>query len=76
MATDIHAEAEELIRKAQAQPGIAELMRAYGRYDEMMEQTRMYIKRNKPGFHLRSDDARRFDTWRILPSRSIIVGRR
>ncbi len=48
MATDIHTEAEELIRKAQAQPGIAELMRAYGRYDEMMEQTRMYVEGNKP----------------------------
>lgn len=48
MATDFQAEAEELIRRAQAQPGITELMRAYGRYDEVMEQTRVYVEGNKP----------------------------
>ncbi len=48
VATDVQTEAEELIRKAQAQPGITELMRAYGRYGEMMEQTRMYVEGNKP----------------------------
>lgn len=41
-------EVEELIRKAQAQPGITELMRVYGRYGEMMEQTRIYVEGNKP----------------------------
>lgn len=41
-------EAEDLIRKAQAQPGITELMRAYGRYDEVMEQGRAYVEGNTP----------------------------
>jgi len=45
---DVQREAEELIRKAQAQPGITELMRAYGRYDEVMEQSRAYVEGSKP----------------------------
>ena len=48
MATDIsQKEAEILIRKAQAQPGIPELMMTYGRYEEVMEQTRAYMDCNK-----------------------------
>jgi hypothetical protein len=47
MAADVRSEAEALIRRAQAQPGITELMRAYGRYDEIMEQTRIYVEGNK-----------------------------
>ena len=34
---------ENIIKQAQAQPGIAELMKAYGRYDEVMEQSRAYV---------------------------------
>jgi hypothetical protein len=41
---NMQREAEELIRKAQEQPGITELMRAYGRYDEVMEQSRAYVE--------------------------------
>ena len=33
---------EAIIREAQNQPGISELMRAYGRYDEVMEQNQAY----------------------------------
>jgi hypothetical protein len=44
---DLQKEAEEMIRKAQAQPGIADLMRAYGRYDEVMEQSRAYLERRR-----------------------------
>jgi hypothetical protein len=36
---------DELIKKSQAKPGIIELMRAYGRYDEAVEQSRMYFSK-------------------------------
>jgi len=46
MASDNRQEElDRLIRKAQSQPGIIELMRAYGRYDEVVEQSRAYIER-------------------------------
>jgi hypothetical protein len=35
---------ERLIRRAQAQPGISELMKVYGRYDEVIEQYRVYTE--------------------------------
>ena len=35
---------EEIIRKAQAQPGISDLLSIYGKYDEVMEQTRIYVE--------------------------------
>jgi hypothetical protein len=35
---------EDIIKQAQAQPGITELMKAYGRYDEVMEQSRAYVE--------------------------------
>jgi len=38
-------ELDTLIKKAQSQPGITELMRAYGRYDEVLEQSRAYFER-------------------------------
>ncbi|MGF3496677.1 MAG: hypothetical protein ACQXXC_03500 [Methanolinea tarda] len=38
-------ELDTLIKKAQSQPGITELMRAYGRYDEVLEQSRAYVER-------------------------------
>jgi len=46
MASDTRQEElDTLIRKAQSQPGITELMRAYGRYDEVIEQSRAYVER-------------------------------
>jgi hypothetical protein len=41
---DVQRQRDDLVRKAQAQPGINELMRAYGRYDEVMEQSRAYVE--------------------------------
>ncbi len=41
---DVQSEIEVLIKQAQAKPGISELMKAYGRYDEVMEQSREYIE--------------------------------
>lgn len=35
---------EDIIRRAQAQPGISELTKVYGRYDEVMEQSRAYVE--------------------------------
>ncbi len=40
----LQGELDTLIKKAQSQPGITELMRAYGRYDEVIEQSRAYIE--------------------------------
>ena len=41
---------EDIIRRAQARPGISELMKVYGRYDEVIEQSREYLEtRNTPG---------------------------
>lgn len=42
--TDLQKDLEEIIRQAQAQPGIADLMIAYGRYDEVLEQSRAYVQ--------------------------------
>lgn len=47
MTAGVQTELEELIRKAQAQPGITELMRAHGRYREVMEQTYTYVEGDK-----------------------------
>lgn len=33
------------IKKAQAQPGIAELARAYGGYEDLVERSRAYLAR-------------------------------
>jgi len=46
MATEnLSEELDILIKKAQSQPGITELMRAYGRYEEVIEQSRVYVER-------------------------------
>jgi len=38
----------ELIKSAQKQPGIADLMFVYGQYDEMLEKSREYLEGIKP----------------------------
>jgi len=48
MAKDhIQEDLDALIKKAQSQPGITELMHAYGRYNEVMEQSKSYIEGQK-----------------------------
>ena len=37
-------EIDELIKSAQKQPGIADLMYVYGEYAEMMEKSREYLE--------------------------------
>ncbi|MFZ2071915.1 MAG: hypothetical protein WAV32_10055 [Halobacteriota archaeon] len=39
---------EELIKSAQEQPGIADLMFVYGQYDEMLQKSREYLEGVKP----------------------------
>jgi len=39
------AEYDEVVKKAQQQPGIAELMKAYGRYDELVKRANAYLSR-------------------------------
>ncbi|MEA1945526.1 MAG: hypothetical protein U9N07_09420 [Euryarchaeota archaeon] len=41
-------ELDELIKSAQKQPGIADLMFVYGQYDEMLEKSREYLEGIKP----------------------------
>jgi hypothetical protein len=42
--TTLPNDLERLIRRAQAQPGVSELMKIYGRYDEVIEQYRAYTE--------------------------------
>jgi len=44
----IKLELEELIKSAQQQPGIADLMFVYGQYDEMLQKSREYLEGVKP----------------------------
>ena len=44
----IKVELDELIKSAQQQPGIAELMLVYGQYDEMLRKSREYLEGVKP----------------------------
>lgn len=41
-------ELDELIRKAQAEPGIMDLLAVYGHYGEIMEKSRNYLVGMKP----------------------------
>lgn len=41
-------EIERMIKHAQEQPGIAELMEAYGRYDEFVKQADAYLSSFRP----------------------------
>jgi len=44
----IKVELDELIKSAQQQPGIADLMLVYGQYDEMLRKSREYLEGVKP----------------------------
>jgi len=39
----IKLEFDELLKRAQEQPGIADLMFVYGQYDEMLQKSREYL---------------------------------
>ncbi len=42
------SELDELIKKAQAEPGIVDLLAVYGQYGEVMEKSREYLVGMKP----------------------------
>ena len=42
------SEYEELIKKAQEMPGIIELMKVYGQYEEMIYKSNYYLGAIKP----------------------------
>lgn len=44
----IKVELDELIKSAQQQPGIADLMFVYGQYDEMLRKSAEYLEGVKP----------------------------
>ena len=44
----IKVELDELIKSAQQQPGIADLMLVYGQYDEMLRKSGEYLEGVKP----------------------------
>jgi len=44
----IKLELDVLIKSAQQQPGIADLMFVYGQYDEMMQKSREYLEGVRP----------------------------
>jgi len=44
----IESELDELIKRAQKQPGVADLMFVYGQYDEMMQKSREYLEGVRP----------------------------
>lgn len=44
----IKLELDELIKSAQEQPGIADLMFVYGQYDEMLQKSREYLEEVEP----------------------------
>lgn len=39
----LKTEYEDIIKQAKKQPGISELMRVYGRYDELLAQSQAYL---------------------------------
>ena len=43
-ASKVNLELDELIKSAQEQPGVADLMFVYGQYDEMMQKSREYLE--------------------------------
>jgi hypothetical protein len=44
----IESELDELIKSAQKQPGVADLMFVYGQHDEMMQKSREYLEGVRP----------------------------
>jgi hypothetical protein len=45
---NVALELDELIKSAQEQPGIADLMVVYGQYAEMLQKSREYLEGIKP----------------------------
>jgi len=43
MVRNIQKEQETLIKKAQQQPGVGELMIVYGHYDDLVRQSNRYL---------------------------------
>lgn len=46
--TKVTLELDELIKSAQKQPGVADLILVYGKYDEMMQKSREYLEGVRP----------------------------
>jgi len=43
MADDIKQELEDLIKRAQAQPGVVDVMRFRSQYDELLKKSGVYL---------------------------------
>lgn len=41
--TTLHRDYNAVIRRARANPGVAEMMEAYGRYDEIVQKSNEYL---------------------------------
>lgn len=39
----LKTEYQEIMKQAKKQPGVAELMKVYGRYDELLTQSQAYL---------------------------------
>ncbi len=48
MVTAITEEYNEIIKRAQEQPGIADLMQVYGHYEELLKQSYEYLANISP----------------------------
>lgn len=44
-SSGIDREYDELLKKAQSQPGVVDVMKAYGQYDELVKKTNAYFAR-------------------------------
>ena len=42
------AEYDKLLRQAQKQPGLVEVVKVYGKYDALLEQSRRYLENATP----------------------------
>lgn len=45
---ELQGELEKIIKQAQKQPGIKELMDVYGQYEEVLVQCQTYLSENLP----------------------------
>ena len=59
----IKVELDELIKRAQQQPGIADLMFVYGQYDEMLQKSREYLEGVKPKVIISASVMSTFKCW-------------
>ena len=48
MASDLSKEYQELVKKAQQQPGVVELMKVYEQYDELLKRSYEYLSGANP----------------------------